>query len=180
VLEGKSPSDLRELSLILSAWMFLLGNRVNTIDEGRELAEKMIVSGKAREKFREMIRLQSGNAHVIDNPALLPQAMHSTEVKSPASGFVAAMMCEQFGTACVLLGGGRAKKEDSVDPAVGLMVHKKVGDRVTAGEPLCTIYYNSSDRLAAALALIEQGYTISAAALLHSRPLVHRIIGDNK
>jgi pyrimidine-nucleoside phosphorylase len=180
VLEGKGPADLRELSLILSAWMFLLGKRVNTIDEGRDLSEKMIVSGIAREKFREMIRLQSGNAHVIDNPALLPQAMHRTEVKSPASGFVTAMMCEQFGTACVLLGGGRAKKEDSVDPAVGLMVHKKVGDRVTVGEPLCTIHYNSPDRLAAALPLIEQGYTISTAALLHSRPLIHRIIGDSK
>ena len=179
VLEGKGPADLRELSLILSAWMFLLGKRVNTIDEGRELSEKMIVSGKAREKFREMIRLQSGNANVIDNPALLPQAAQRTEVKSRASGFVTAMMCEQFGTACVLLGGGRAKKEDSVDPAVGLMVHKKVGDRVTAGEPLCTIYYNSSERLTAALPLIEQGYTISTAALLHSRPLVHRIIGDS-
>jgi pyrimidine-nucleoside phosphorylase/thymidine phosphorylase len=180
VLEGKGPADLRELSLILSAWMFLLGKRVNTIDEGRDLSEKMIVSGIAREKFREMIRLQSGNAHVIDNPALLPQAMHRTEVKSPASGFVTAMMCEQFGTACVLLGGGRATKEDSVDPAVGLMVHKKVGDRVTVGEPLCTIHYNSPDRLAAALPLIEQGYTISTAALLHSRPLIHRIIGDSK
>jgi pyrimidine-nucleoside phosphorylase len=180
VLEGKGPADLRELSLILSAWMFLLGKSVNTIDEGRELSEKMIVSGMAREKFREMIRLQSGNAQVIDNPALLPQAAHRAEVKSRASGFVTAMMCEQFGTACVLLGGGRARKEDSVDPAVGLMVHKKVGDRVTTGETLCTIYYNSADRLAAALPLIEQGYTISTAALLHSRPLVHRVIGDSR
>jgi pyrimidine-nucleoside phosphorylase/thymidine phosphorylase len=180
VLEGKGPADLRELSLVLAAWMFLLGTRVNTIDEGRELSEKMIVSGKAREKFREMVRLQSGNAHVIDNPALLPQAAHHAEVKSLASGFVTAMMCEQFGTACVLLGGGRAKKEDSVDPAVGLTVHKKVGDRVTQGETLCTIYYNSPERLAAALPLIEQGYTISTAAPLQTRPLVHRVIGDSK
>jgi len=180
VLNGKGPADLRELSLILSAWMFLLGKRVSTIDEGRELSEKMIVSGLARDKFREMIRLQYGSAGVIDDPGLLPQAAHRAEVKSPSSGFVSSMLCEQFGTACVLLGGGRAKKDDSVDPAVGLMVHKKVGDRVIQGEPLCTIYYNSADRLAAALPLIERGYTISTASLLQARPLVHRIIGDGK
>jgi thymidine phosphorylase len=78
----------------------------------------------------------------------------------------------------VLLGGGRARKEDSVDPAVGIMVHKKIGDRVTAGETLCTVYYNSAERLASAAPLIEKSYTIASAAPLHARPLVHRIIGD--
>ncbi len=114
-------NDLRELSLILSAWMFLLGKRVRTIDEGRELAEQMISSGKAREKFREMIRLQGGNPDVMDNPGLLPQAQQKADVKSPASGFVTSIMSEQIGIAGVLLGGGRARKEDSVDPAVGII-----------------------------------------------------------
>ncbi len=180
VLNGKGPDDLRELSLVLAAWMFLLGKRVRTVDEGRELSEQMISSGKARDKFREMIRLQGGNAGVMDNPELLPQAAQKVDVKSPASGIVTAMMCEQFGTAGVLLGGGRARKEDSVDPAVGLMVHKKVGDRVSLGEPLCTVYYNSAERLAGALPLLAQSYTIAAAAPLKARPLVHRIIGDSK
>src|SRR5207302_2282727 len=112
VLNGHGPDDLRELSIVLSAWMFLLGKRVRSVAEGRELAEQMIASGKAREKFREMIRLQGGNAAVIDDPGLLPQAAQKTDIKSPASGFVTAMMCEQIGTACVLLGGGRARKED--------------------------------------------------------------------
>jgi thymidine phosphorylase len=125
-----------------------------------------------------MIRLQDGNAAVMDDPALLPQAKHQADVKSPASGFVTAIMCEQIGTAGVLLGGGRARKEDSVDPAVGIMVHKKVGDAVSAGEPLCTVYYNSAERLAAAAPLIEKSYTIGAAAPLQARPLVHRVIGD--
>jgi pyrimidine-nucleoside phosphorylase/thymidine phosphorylase len=178
VLNGNGPDDLRELSLILSAWMFLLGKRVGTVDEGRELAEQMISSGKAREKFREMIRLQGGNAAVMDDPGLLPQAQHKAEVKSPASGFVTSIMCEQIGTAGVLLGGGRARKEDSVDPAVGIIVHKKVGDRVSAGESLCTVYYNSAERLASAAPLIEKSYSIAAAPPLQKRPLVHRIIGD--
>jgi pyrimidine-nucleoside phosphorylase len=178
VLNGRGPDDLLELSLVLSAWMFLLGKRVGSVDEGRELAEQMIASGKAREKFREMIRLQGGDEGVMENPGLLPQAKQKAEVKSPAAGFVSSIMCEQIGTAGVLLGGGRARKEDSVDPAVGIIVHKKVGDRIAAGEALCTVYYNSNERMASAAALIEKSYSIGAAAPTQTRPLVHRIIGD--
>src|SRR6478736_710816 len=169
VLNGHGPDDLRELSLVLSASMFLLGKRVRSVAEGRGLAEQMITTGKAREKFREMIRLQGGNAAVIDDPGLLPQAAQKTDINSPASGFVTAIMCEQIGTAGVLLGGGRARKEDSVDPAVGIMVHKKVGDAVSAGEALCTVYYNSAERLASAAPLIEKSYTIGATPLLQKR-----------
>src|SRR5882724_9315343 len=180
VLNGRGPDDLRELCLILSAWMFLLGKRVRTLDEGRELAEKMIASGKAKEKFREMIRLQGGNAAVMDDPGLLPQAKHRVDVASPASGFVAGFMCEQIGTAGVLLGGGREKKEDSVDPAVGIIVHKKVGDKVSAGEALCTVHYNAAERLERAKPLILQSYRIEASPPTQSRPLIHRIIGDGQ
>src|SRR5947209_20051002 len=120
----------------------------------------MISSGKAREKFREMIRLQGGNPAVIDDLGL-PQAKQTFDVKSPTSGFVSGFMCEQIGTANVLLGGGRAKKEDSVDPAVGIIIHKKAGDKVSAGEPLCTIHYNSAERLQQSVPLIEQSYGIS-------------------
>jgi pyrimidine-nucleoside phosphorylase len=179
VLNGKGPEDLRELCLILSAWMFLLGKRVQSIDQGRELAARMIAGGQAREKFREMVRLQGGNSAVVDDPGLLPRAVQTAEVKSPASGFVTGFMCEQIGTAGVLLGGGRARKEDSVDPAVGIMVHKKVGDRVAAGEPLCTIHYNSAERLRQAGPLILESYRIEPAMALRQRSLVHRIIGDS-
>jgi len=178
VLNGQGPDDLRELSLALSASMFLLGKRVRSVAEGRELAAGMILSGKAREKFREIIRLQGGDAAVIDNPGLLPQAKEKADVKSPASGFVTAILCEHVGTAGVLLGGGRARKEDSVDPAVGIIVHKKIGDRVSRGEPLCTVYYNSEERLAGDAALIEKSYTIATAAPARARPLVRRVIGD--
>jgi pyrimidine-nucleoside phosphorylase len=175
---GQNSNDLRELSLVLSAWMFLLGKRVRTVDEGRELAEQMISSGKARDKFREMICLQGGNADVMDNQGLLPQARHKADVKSPASGFVTAIMSEQIGIAGVLLGGGRAKKEDTVDPAVGIIVHKKIGDRVSTGDPLCTVYYNSAERFTSAAPLIEQSYTIAAVAPLKAQPLIRQIIGD--
>jgi pyrimidine-nucleoside phosphorylase len=180
VLDGHGPDDLRELCLVLAAWMFLLGKTARSVDEGRNLAEKMIASGKAREKFREMIRLQGGNAAVMDDPGLLPQAKHQADVASPASGFVTGFMCEQIGTAGVLLGGGREKKEDSVDPAVGIIVHKKVGDKISAGEALCTVHYNAADRLERARPLIEQSYRIEASAPMQTRPLIHRIIGDGK
>jgi len=180
VLNGRGPDDLRELCLILSAWMFLLGKRVRTLDEGRELAEKMIASGKAKEKFREMIRLQGGNAAVMEDTGLLPQAKHRADIASPASGFVASFMCEQIGTAGVLLGGGREKKEDSVDPAVGIIIHKKVGDKVSAGEALCTVHYNAAERLERAQPLILQSYRIEASPPTQSRPLIHRIIGDGQ
>jgi pyrimidine-nucleoside phosphorylase len=180
VLNGQGPDDLRELSLVLSASMFLLGKRVRGVAEGRALAEQMISSGKAREKFREMIGLQGGNAAVMENPGLLPQAKHKSEVKSPATGFITSIMCEQIGTAGVLLGGGRARKEDSVDPAVGIIVHKKLGDSVVAGEALCTVHYNSAERLASAAPLIEKSYTIGSSAPLQARPLVHRVIGDDE
>jgi thymidine phosphorylase len=178
ILKGNGPNDLRELCLVLAAWMFLLGNRVKTVDEGRELAEQMILSGKAREKFQEMIRLQGGNSKVVDDPALLPQAQHKADVKSTASGFVAGFMTEQIGIAGVLLGGGRAKKEDAVDPAVGIVVHKKIGDQVSVGEALCTVHYNSAERFAQAAPLILQSYRIQAAFQTQRRPLVRRIIGD--
>lgn len=178
VLNGDGPEDLRELCLILCAWMFLLGGRVKNIDEGTKLAEGLISSGKARDKLREMIRLQGGNAAVVDDPGLLPRARYTGEILSPSAGYVTAIMCEKIGTACVLLGGGREKKEDVVDPAVGIMVQKKLGDKVSAGESLCTVHYNSADRLEVAKPLIAGSYTIGPEPPKEQRKLVHRVIGD--
>jgi pyrimidine-nucleoside phosphorylase len=177
ILNGGGPEDLRELCLILSAWMFLLGKRVANLDDGRRLAEEMIACGKARDKFREMIRLQGGKPSVIDNPGLLPRAKYQAQIASPTAGVVTGIMCEHVGTAGVLLGGGRERKEDSVDPAVGILVHKKLGDRVSAGEPLCTVHYNSEERLERARPLLLASYTMGAAAASATRPLVGRVIG---
>jgi thymidine phosphorylase len=183
VLEDRGPADLRELCLVLSAWMFLLGKRVASLEEGQRLAEEMISSRKALDKFSEMIQLQGGNAGVIENPSLLPRANYQADVASPASGVITDMMCERIGTAGVLLGGGREKKEDSVDPAVGIIVHKKLGEKVSAGEALCTIHYNSAERFERAKPLIQQSYTIGdaftggAALTGQRRPLVGRVIG---
>ena len=178
ILNGKGPDDLRELCLILSAWMFVLGNRVSNLDEGRKLAEEMISSGKAKATFREMIGLQGGKAEIIDQPDLLPRARHRIDIPSPCCGFVTRIMCEQIGTACVLLGGGRLRKDEQVDPAVGIIVHKKPGDQVRAGDALCTIHYNAAERLEIAHALILESYSIESQPPKGERKLVHRVIGD--
>jgi pyrimidine-nucleoside phosphorylase len=178
VLNGGGPQDLRELSLQLSAWMFYLAERTGSVAEGYKLAEKAIASGKAKQKFGEIIRLQAGDPKVMDDPKRLPQAKHATEFTASQAGFVSSMDCERIGTACVVLGGGREKKEDSVDPAVGLVLHKKVGDEVAAGEPLCTVHYNSDRRLEEARGMLRAGYHIAPVAPETPHTLIHQVIGS--
>ena len=176
VLRGGGPQDLRDLCLELAAWMLHLGGVAGSVAEGKKRSAELISSGKALDKFRQMVELQGGDTRVIDDAKRLPQAQHTMQVKISKSGFVASMQCEQIGTACVILGGGRERKEDSVDPAVGVVLHKKVGDRVTAGESLATVHYNSEAKAVRAQQLIEESCKISDAAPAR-RPLVHRIIG---
>jgi pyrimidine-nucleoside phosphorylase len=176
ILRGGGPSDLRQLCLELAAWMFHLGGISDGLAEGRKTAAQLIDSGRGLEKFREMVELQGGDLSVIDDPAKLPRACHSQEILSPAMGLVAAIESEAVGIAGVILGGGRERKEDSVDPSVGIVLHKKVGDGVGHGEPLATLYYNSEPRAARARRLIEQSYRISEAPPANQRPLVLRVI----
>jgi len=177
VLSGTGPADLRELCLELAAWMFFLGERVKTVEEGKRLSSDLIASGHAREKFREIVGLQGGDVGVIDDPRRLPHARQTLEVTSPTDGFIAAPQCEQLGVACVVLGGGREKKEDTIDPAVGLEFHKRIGDAVKRGEPLCTLHYNAAGRLAEARRLVETAYQIATEKPKAIPPLIHRVIG---
>src|SRR5499427_3944784 len=177
VLKGRGPEDLRDLSLELSAWMFFLGERTNSIDEGRRLAEEMVTTGQALEKFKQGIRLQGGDERVVDEPKRLPQARFRAEVLSPAAGYLDITNCEQLGTALAMLGGGREKKEDKIDHAVGLEFHKRIGDRVEKNEKLVTIHYNSDRKLAEAKSLISGSYRVSESEPREKRPLVRRIMG---
>jgi pyrimidine-nucleoside phosphorylase len=177
VLSGTGPADLRELCLELAAWMFFLGERVKTVEEGKRLSSDLIASGHAREKFREIVGLQGGDIGVIDDPRRLPHARQTLEVTSPTDGFIAATQCEQLGVACVVLGGGREKKEDTIDPAVGLEFHKRIGDAVKRGEPLCTLHYNAATRLDEARRLVETAYQIATEKPKAIPPLIHRVIG---
>ena len=179
ILKGSGPDDLRELCLELAGWMLHLGSVAKTVAEGKQQSAQLISSGKALERFQQMVELQGGDPRVVDDPKRLPQAQHKTQVKSTRSGYISAMQCEQIGTACVILGGGRERKEDSVDPAVGIVLHKKIGDRVTAGEPLATVYYNAQALADRAVQLIEASCTVTDGAPSTQRPLVHRVIGKS-
>jgi pyrimidine-nucleoside phosphorylase len=180
VLNGGGPADVRELSVELSAWMFYLGEKTKSVAEGRKLAERMISSGEAREKFKQCIRLQGGDERVIDEPDLLPKAASDVLVTSNAGGVLVATNCEQFGIALAMLGGGRETKEDRIDHAVGLEFHKRIGDRVEKGEPLATIHYNSDAKLAEAKRMVAESFVIDpdiAAQGEPPRPLIRRIVG---
>src|SRR5258708_4091962 len=161
VLRGRGAADLRDLSLELSAWMFFLGDRTKSVDEGRTLAEKLVASGEAPEKFRQGIALHGGDARVLDDYSRLPQAKNRKEIKSPSNGYIAATNCMEFGVALAMLGGGREKKEDQIDPGVGLEFHKRIGDRIAAGETLVTMFYNSDGKLAEATDRIANTFVFS-------------------
>jgi pyrimidine-nucleoside phosphorylase len=185
VLDGGGPDDLRELCIELAAWMFYLGERASDVNEGKKLAGELLATGKAREKFREIVRLQGGDVGAIDQPQKLPRARQTCDVLSPSEGYLAGTQCEQLGRACVVLGGGREEKDDFIDPGVGLRFHKRIGDRVARGEPLCTIRYNSAARLEQARQLVETAYQIEPAMPGRGAqppvtipPLIHKTIGS--
>ena len=179
ILRGGGPEDLRELCLELAGWMLHLGGVAATVADGKKQSEKLIASGKALDKFRQMVELQGGDPQSIDDPKRLPQACHTMILASPKDGYLASLQCEQVGTACVILGGGRERKEDSVDPAVGIVLHKKVGDAISAGEPLATIHYNAEALATRARRILEESYKIAASAPREKRPLIHRVIGKS-
>ena len=175
VLNGAGPADLRELSVELSAWMFYLGERAKSVEEGRSLAETMITTGQAKEKFKQGIRLQGGDARVVDEPGRLPQPRSYVDVLSATTGYVCGTNCEQFGIALAMLGGGREKKEDAIDHGVGLLFHKRIGDRVEQGEPLASIGYNADARLVEAKAMIAESFFIGQEGP-KKQPLIRRIL----
>lgn len=177
ILRGDGPQDLRELCLELAGWMLHLGGISKTVAEGKQESAKLLASGQALDRFRKMVELQGGDPRVIDDPKGLPQAGRSRQVLCAKNGYISSLQCEQIGTACVILGGGRERKEDSVDPAVGIVLHKKVGDPVAAEEPLATIYYNSETRVSRAQQLLGESCRISDSPPTEKRPLIHQVIG---
>ncbi|MDT1956859.1 pyrimidine-nucleoside phosphorylase [Carnobacterium divergens] len=142
-LKGEGPADLMEMVYVLGSQMVVLAKQADTLEEARELLKEAIQSGAATTKFKDMIRNQGGDDSIVDRPENLPQAEFVIELPAKESGYISEMVADQLGIAAMLLGAGRRTKEDTIDYSVGLMLHKKVGDSVTAGEPLVTVYANS-------------------------------------
>lgn len=141
-LQGKGPKDLTELVLTLGSQMVILAGKAKTSEEAKEMLLDVIHSGKALAKFKEFLANQGGDASIVDDLTKLPQAKYKIELPAKQSGYISRMVADEIGVASMILGAGRATKEDVIDLAVGLVLHKKVGDKVEEGESILTIYSN--------------------------------------
>ena len=141
-LQGKGPKDLTELVLTLGSQMVILAGKAKTSEEAKEMLLNAIHSGKALAKFKEFLANQGGDASIVDDLTKLPQAKYKIELPAKQSGYISRMVADEIGVASMILGAGRATKEDVIDLAVGLVLHKKVGDKVEEGESILTIYSN--------------------------------------
>ena len=160
-LQNAGPADLTRLSIELAARMIFLGKKTETLDEARRLAEQNLVDGSGYRKLKQVIQAQGGNAQALDKFELLPNATGMREIASPRAGYVSVIDAELVGTASNMIGAGRERKEDSIDPAVGVILEVKVGEKVDAGSVLCRLYYTREDHVEEAAELVEDAFRIS-------------------
>ncbi|MBT2677640.1 pyrimidine-nucleoside phosphorylase [Bacillus sp. ISL-35] len=144
-LKGEGPEDLTELCLTLGSHMVFLAGKAESLADARTKLEEVIKNGTALETFKVFLASQGGDASVVDHPENLPQAKYKFELEAKEAGYVSEIVADEVGTAAMLLGAGRATKESEIDLAVGLMLRKKIGDKVEKGESLLTIYSNFED-----------------------------------
>jgi pyrimidine-nucleoside phosphorylase/thymidine phosphorylase len=175
-LQNGGPTDLTRLSLELAARMIYLGRITMTLDDARELAQRKLLDGSGYRKFKEVIAAQGGNAQVLDRFDLLPNATGVREIVSPRAGYVSAVDAELIGRAATMIGAGRDTKDDAVDPAVGIIVEKKTGQKVDTDELLCRVYYTREDRLEEAAEVLEDAFRISSTPA-EERELILEVVG---
>lgn len=160
-LKGKGPRDLVELSRELTAQMFVLGRVDVSLEAAKTRFDSALGSGAALQKFAQVIAEQGGNARVVEDYSLLPTAEHEDSIVAWEEGIVARLEAEALGRASMLLGAGRERLDSVIDPAVGLVFEKKVGDRVSVGERICAIYWNDPSRLSRVREMIRAAIAIS-------------------
>ena len=173
VLRGRGPDDVRELTLRLGVEMLILAGTPPA--QARPRLETALADGSALHRFVEVIEAQGGDARVVDDPSRLPQPRCRREVPAARAGVIAALDAEEVGLAAVELGAGRARKEDLVDPAAGLLLRKRVGETVEAGEPLAELHAASEGRLDAGEARLRRAVAIADAAPKPGRLVLERI-----
>jgi pyrimidine-nucleoside phosphorylase/thymidine phosphorylase len=174
-LQGRGPKDLESLSLELAAWMLHLAGIAPTLDAARTRARDTLASGAGLRKFQEVIERQGGDPRVCDDTSRLPQARETVELRSEAEGRVAGIACRAVGQAGMLLGAGRETVDSRIDPAVGIVLHKKVGDPVREGENLMTLHVNDRGRLEEATRLLRQAVRVAREAP-PATPLVRLVL----
>ncbi len=175
-IKGEGPEDFSMLCRELGAVMLMLGKKAEDLEQGRQMIEHLVSSGRAAEKFREFVMVQGGNPKVLEKPEeILPRSKKQLEITAKTSGYITGLDAEKVGAAAMMLGAGRAKKEDAVDPAVGIVVEKKLGDAVEKGERIAVLHVNRTENLERAVRLTERAVSISERA--QNKPeLIRRII----
>ena len=174
-LRGAGPHDFREHCLEVAGHLLMLAGKARTPKAARARLEAALADGSAFAKFRQLVEAQGGDVRVIENPDLLPKASLVETVNAPRSGYLREVNAREIGLASVDLGAGRAKKGDSIDHAVGLVIHHKVGDRVRKGEPLFTIHANDAAQLKAAKARVLAAHRFSAKKV-EPLPLFYEVL----
>jgi pyrimidine-nucleoside phosphorylase len=162
-LKGRGPADLEALSVALAARMLLLAGAAADLPQAEAKVREALASGRGLEKFREVIARQGGDPHVVDDYRLLTSAPERTLVRAPRAGYVTHLDAELIGRATMLLGAGRDRVEDAIDPGVGAVVLAARGQRVSAGEPVVELHYRDAARLPGALSLLAEACVIGDA-----------------
>ncbi|MEB5583873.1 pyrimidine-nucleoside phosphorylase [Enterococcus faecium] len=174
-LQGNGPEDLVEMCYALGSQMVVLAGKAKTIDEARTLLQEALESGKALAKFKEMIQNQGGDPTIVEKPERILTARYTMELPAKQSGVVSKIVANELGIAAMMLGAGRKTKEDDIDHAVGLKLHKKIGDTVTKGESLLTIYSNDEE-ISSIIELLYKNIEIGESAMKPT--LIHDIITE--
>lgn len=175
-LRGQGPEDFVELCLTLGSQMLLAGGKARTTEEARQKLEAVIADGSALKKLAAFVEAQGGDSAAVYDPELLPKASIIQPVNAPVSGYVHHIACDEIGICSLLLGGGRETKESEIDLSVGLILEKKVGDRVEANEPLAYLHGNDREKLALAEKRFLAAYEIKTDKKMRSEGIVRHII----
>ena len=175
-LHGRGPEDFRQHCLAIAGQLLVVGGTVAGLSEARTELEHLLNTRGAWSKFREWIDAQGGDLSVVDDPDQLPSARFVRDLPAPRSGYVAGLNAREVGLTSMLLGGGRAKKGDTIDHAVGVVLHAKIGDQVEKGAPLLTIHADDEGKLSGARQRLLAAYDWSDEPV-EPPPLIHEIVG---
>ena len=175
-LRGRGPRDLVELCRELTAHMLLLGQVSDSLDDARQRYDSVISSGQALETFTRVVEEQGGNPLALEDYSLLPQAQFEDAVAAREDGYIAELDARVMGAASMVLGAGRDRADATIDPAVGLVFEKKVGDEVRAGERICILYSNDRSRVPWALDMIREAIVISPVPVSPPPLILERVL----
>lgn len=173
-LNGRGPKDLEEVCIELASQMLCLA-KCGEVEELKVKLHELLINGKAFEKFKEFISAQGGDVKTIDDTSLLPNAKKLQQYKAKETGYIAKIEAEKLGFASMMLGGGRAKKSDSIDYGVGIVLERKVGEFVNKGDSLLTLYINNEDKLDDVIKLLDDAFVYSENKI-DEEPLIAKII----